>query len=174
MTRSLSETGYNLLNRCNPTNSLLRAFSPLTFCRLKTKDEYYNTIDSLGLFIKKLNDEVNNGALVVVEGQRDAEALESIGFNGEPFLLCHNRGLARLARQAEDKRKVILLLDLDSKGRSLTKKTAILLQEKKHVIDLFFRRELLSATRGRIRQIEELRRFKGYVQQFGNEYSRLE
>ena len=132
--------------------------------KLKTKTQDYEVIDSLDLFIKKLNDEVKNGALVVVEGQRDAEALQSIGFQGELFLLCHNEGLVKLTSEAENHKKVILLLDLDSKGRSLTKKAALLLQEKKSVIDLFFRRELLSATKGRIRHIEELKRYKEYLQ----------
>ncbi|MCP8304803.1 MAG: topoisomerase [archaeon] len=123
-----------------------------------------DTLQALTLFVRKLNDEGKNGALVVVEGQHDAEALESIGFKGKPFQLCHHRSLIELASEAEKYRKVILLLDLDRKGRALTKRAAIVLQGKNNKIDLFFRREIAKATKGRIRQIEELTRFREGLQ----------
>lgn len=121
-------------------------------------------IQALMLFVRKLNDECKNGALVVVEGQRDARALRSIGFRGDLFLLCHNKGLVELASEAERYKKTILLPDLDKKGRALTKKAAIILQERSVKIDLFFRRELAKATKGKIRHIEELNRFGDYLQ----------
>jgi hypothetical protein len=37
-------------------------------------------VDDLKAFVKKLSDEANNGALIVVEGLRDEEALRSLGF----------------------------------------------------------------------------------------------
>ena len=123
-----------------------------------------DTLQALILFIRKLNDECKNGALVVVEGQRDAKALKSIGFKGDLFLLCHNESLVKLASEAERYKKIILLLDLDKKGRALTKKAATILQEKKSKIDLFFRRELAKASKGRVKHIEELTRFSDYLQ----------
>ncbi len=123
-----------------------------------------NTLQALILFIRKLNDESRNGALVIVEGQRDAMALKLIGFKGDLFLLCHNKSLVKLASEAERYDKVILLLDLDEKGRELTKKAAIILQEKNIKIDIFFRRELAKATKGKIRHIEELSRFSDFFQ----------
>ena len=126
------------------------------------KDE--EILHALSLFVRKLNDECKHGALVVVEGQHDAEALNSIGFKGNLFLLCHNRKLTELASESEKYSKVILLPDLDRKGRALTKKAIIILQGKNNKIDLFFRRELAKATKGRLRQIEELIRFKEGLQ----------
>ncbi len=122
-----------------------------------------NIAEDLAAYVKKLNDESVNGAIVVVEGVRDVEALKSIGFVGNVFMLCHNSNLQTLAEKAKNYRKTILLLDLDREGRSLTKKAALLL-EKKSAIDLYFRRELSSTTRGRVKHIEELRRFKEYLQ----------
>jgi 5S rRNA maturation endonuclease (ribonuclease M5) len=139
---------------------------------LKKRTHDYEVIDSLSLFVKQLNDEAENGALIVVEGPRDHEALRSIGFHGETFLLCHNEGLTRLAIDAEDYRRIILLFDLDSQGRSLTKKAAILLRERKKSIDLFFRRRLLSVTRGKVRHVEELMRYKEYIPPYTYELSR--
>ncbi len=123
-----------------------------------------DTLQALMLFVRKLNDECKNGALVVVEGKRDARALESMRFKGNLFLLCHNESLVRLASEAERYKKIILLLDLDKKGKALTKKAATILQEKKSKIDLFFRRELAKASKGRIKHIEELNRFSDYLQ----------
>jgi 5S rRNA maturation endonuclease (ribonuclease M5) len=123
-----------------------------------------DTLQELMLFTKRLNDECKNGALVVVEGRRDAKALESIGFKGDLFLLCHNESLVKLSTKAEKYKKIILLLDLDKKGRALTKRAAMILQEKSRKIDLFFRRELAKASKGKIKHIEELSRFGDYLQ----------
>jgi len=135
---------------------------------MKNAKKEEDALQALTKFVRKLNDEYKNGALVVVEGQHDEEALKSIGFKGKLFLLCHNRNLIELASEAEKYRKVILLLDLDRKGRALTKKAIIILQGKNNKIDLFFRRELIRATKGRIRQIEELIRFKEGLQNLIN------
>ncbi len=122
--------------------------------------------ESLEIYVKKLNDASKNGALVVVEGRNDLEALRSIGFDGSVHMLCHNSNLILLVKEAEKYQKTILLLDLDRKGRSLTKKAMTILEGKKNPVDLFFRRELRTTTRGRVKQIEDLHRFKDYLQKF--------
>ncbi len=119
--------------------------------------------EALVLYVKKLNDESINGSLVVVEGKRDVSALRSLGFVGKILMLCHNNNFDRLVTEAEKYRKIILLLDLDREGRSLTKKSAILLEGKKHKIDIFFRRNLSSITYGRVKQIEELSKYAEYI-----------
>lgn len=122
--------------------------------------------ESLILYVKKLNDESRNGALVVVEGVRDVKALRSIGFVGSVLMLCHNSNLKLLVEEAEKYRKTILLFDLDREGRSLTKKAVTLLEEKKNTVDLYFRRQLSSTTRGRVKHIEELKRFTEHLQSY--------
>ena len=119
--------------------------------------------EALVLYIKKLNDESKNGSLVVVEGKRDVRALRPMGFVGKILMLCHNNNFDRFISEAGKYHKIILLLDLDRKGRSLTKKAAILLEGKKHVIDLYFRRNLSSITCGRVKQIEELSKYAEYI-----------
>ena len=119
--------------------------------------------EALVLYIKKLNNESKNGSLVVVEGKRDVRALRSMGFVGKILMLCHNNNFDRFISEAGKYHKIILLLDLDRKGRSLTKKAAILLEGKKHVIDLYFRRNLSSITCGRVKQIEELSKYAEYI-----------
>jgi len=124
------------------------------------------SVEAVRSFIRKLNDESSNGALVVVEGPRDARALRALGFQGDLTTLSENGGMVRLAATAEQYRRTILLFDLDQEGRSLTKKAALLLEGKNCAIDLFFRRALVAATKGGIRQVEELGRFTEYVERY--------
>ena len=79
--------------------------------------------ESLAIYVKKLNDENSNGALVVVEGLRDYRSLRSIGFLGNIFMFCNKNNLLRLVEESKKYRKVILLFDLDREGRSLTNRT---------------------------------------------------
>lgn len=110
-------------------------------------------IQSLSSFVRKLNDEED--ALVVVEGLRDARALRSSGFSGELFMLCHNSNLTRLERKAAKYEKTILLLDNDDEGRRLADRAKRTLSGRVR-LDLFYQRELLPASKGKIRHVEEL------------------
>ena len=119
-------------------------------------------VDNLHLFITKLNDVSKEGALIVVEGKRDVEALRTLGVNGDIFQLCQGGSIIKLVQMASKFNKAVLLFDLDREGRSLTKKSAEMLNKKQIPIDLFFRRELRSITLGRVRRIENLKKFGAY------------
>jgi 5S rRNA maturation endonuclease (ribonuclease M5) len=110
-------------------------------------------IESLYSFIRKLNDE--ESALVVVEGLRDAKALRDSGYDGELFMLCHKNNVLKLEEMASKFRKTILLLDNDSEGRKLADRTKKILNGRVR-IDTFYQRELLPASKGKIRHVEEL------------------
>lgn len=115
-------------------------------------------IESLSSFIRKLNDEED--ALVVVEGVRDAKALRDSGFVGEVFMLCHHQNVVKLEGAASRFKKTILLLDNDSEGRKLSERTQNILRGRVRM-DLFYQRELLPASKGKIRHVEE---FAPYAQ----------
>ena len=119
-------------------------------------------VDDLKAFVKKLSDEANNGALIVVEGRRDEEALRSLGFSGTFFLLCRGRGIKRLLTVAPAFKKTIVLTDLDRKGGVLAAKVVTTLQSKNIRVDLFFRKELRSIMRDKIRSIQDLKKFEEY------------
>jgi 5S rRNA maturation endonuclease (ribonuclease M5) len=128
--------------------------------RMRNKIDH-EVLESLDLFMKKLNDESENDSLLVVEGKNDARALISLGFKGDLFLLC-NKSLAKLRDEADKYKKIILLLDLDRKGGALTRKSILILQGQKKKIDLFYRKKIQKVTKGRIKQIEHLIQFKDY------------
>lgn len=109
-------------------------------------------IESLSHFIRKLNHEEN--ALVVVEGLRDAKALRDSGFDGEIFMLCHKQNVSKLENEASKYKKAILLLDNDSEGMKLSARTQRILRGRVK-LDLYYQRELLPASRGKIRHVEE-------------------
>ena len=119
-------------------------------------------IFSLRKFVKELNDETD--ALVVVEGLRDAKALRDSGFSGNLFMLCHNSSFTKLEGEASKFKKTILLLDNDREGKRLGRKT----QEKlkgRVPVDLYYQRNLLPASKGKIRHVEE---FSTYSDRLSN------
>jgi 5S rRNA maturation endonuclease (ribonuclease M5) len=115
-------------------------------------------IESLSHFIRKLNHEEN--ALVVVEGIRDAKALRDSGFDGEIFMLCHKQNVSKLENEATKYRKTILLLDNDSEGKKLCDRTQKILRGRVK-LDMYYQRELLPASKGKIRHVEE---FAGFAE----------
>ena len=114
------------------------------------------------LFIRNLNFDAENDSLVVVEGKRDKEALQSLGFTGKIMMLCHRGGMKNLVENAELHRKMILLLDLDREGKALTGRAAKLLLGRA-TVDLSYRKKLGAIAKGRIRHVEELGKFKDYI-----------
>ncbi len=110
-------------------------------------------IESLSEFMRKLNDE--ESALVVVEGVRDAKALREAGYDGELFMLCHKNNVLTLEETAVGFKKIILLLDNDREGKKLSERTRKILRGRVN-IDTFYQRELLPASKGKIRHVEEL------------------
>jgi 5S rRNA maturation endonuclease (ribonuclease M5) len=115
-------------------------------------------IQSLSHFIRKLNHEED--ALVVVEGVRDAKALRDSGFDGEIFMLCHKQNVSSLENEATKYRKTILLLDNDSEGKKLSARTQRILRGRVK-LDMYYQRELLPASKGKIRHVEE---FAGFAE----------
>ncbi len=114
-------------------------------------------------FVNMLNEESNNGAVVVVEGKRDVNALASIGFNGSIVTLNNFRGINRLVENLERESKVILMLDMDRKGKYLTHKILTLLQYKGKNVDTFYKRILSQITKGKVRHIEEIMVYSNYI-----------
>ena len=110
-------------------------------------------IESLSDFMRKLNQEED--ALVVVEGLRDAKALRDSGFAGDLVMLCHHMNVVKLEDTASRFKKTILLLDNDAEGRKLAERTQRILCGRVR-LDMFYQKELLPASRGKIRHVEEL------------------
>ena len=110
-------------------------------------------IEDLQHFISLLNS--TKDSIVVVEGKRDSVALRKIGFSGKVCEFHSFKGLAKFADSMGSYKRLILLLDLDRKGRYLTSKIISHLEHRIR-IDLSFKKKLASITKGKIRHIEDL------------------
>ncbi len=110
-------------------------------------------------FMNLLNSQ--NNCAVVVEGKRDSAALVKLGYSGKILEFHRFNGMIKFADSAARYRKLILLLDGDRKGRYLTKKIIELLEHRTK-IDLFFKKKLVSITKGKIRFIEQLICYESY------------
>ena len=104
-------------------------------------------------FVKSLNSE--HHSIIVVEGKRDEQALERLGFTGKVCQFHSFKGLIKFADNMPKYKNLILLLDSDRKGRYLTKRIVSQLQHRMS-IDLSYRKQLTIITKGRIRNVEDL------------------
>ncbi|HEX6067167.1 MAG TPA: hypothetical protein VFZ05_00070 [Nitrososphaera sp.] len=120
-----------------------------------TSDEL--VIEKLRSFVGQLNDEYEKGSVVVVEGRRDAEALSSIGFTGNPAVFHNFKGVADFVDvHGRTGRKIILLLDMDRTGKYLTGRLVSQLQTRKNNVTLFYKHLLAKITSGKVRHVEDL------------------
>ncbi|HEX5457686.1 MAG TPA: toprim domain-containing protein [Candidatus Nitrosotalea sp.] len=112
-------------------------------------DEIFKVRD----FIKSLNSEHNS--ILVVEGKRDEQALQKLGYTGKICQFHSFKGLIKFADSMPKYKNIILLLDSDRKGRYLTKRIISQLQHRM-IVDLSYRKQLTIITKGRIRNVEDL------------------
>jgi 5S rRNA maturation endonuclease (ribonuclease M5) len=125
-----------------------------------------NEVQRLQKFVNMLNEESSNGAVVVVEGKRDVNALTSVGFKGNVVTLNNFRGINSLVDSLERESKVILMLDMDRKGKYLTRKILTLLQYKGKNVDMFYKKMLAAITKGKVRHTEDLTIYNRYISGF--------
>lgn len=117
-------------------------------------------LDELKKFVVSLNDEWKEGSLVVVEGIKDQKALRLIGFNGDIIVLNNFRGITKFVDNITNKnKKIILLLDMDRKGKILTSKILSQINSICRHDHLHAKNRLARITGGRLRHIEDLRTF---------------
>lgn len=111
-------------------------------------------------FIESLNNECKAGAIVIVEGRKDEIALREIGFKGEILVYNNFKGIVNFVDYVSRKgRKVILLLDRDRKGRSLTSKILKKLEILCPHDSLNYKKKFVKITHGKIMCIENLSNF---------------
>jgi 5S rRNA maturation endonuclease (ribonuclease M5) len=155
----LNEATRKILRRTAKPTASGDSYAKLPEERHNRLDEAL-AVDRLVALVSQLNAELDEGAVVVVEGVRDERALRHLGLKGACFQLCHTRNsLSAVMVEAESHSKVILLLDHDLKGRNMTKKVASMLQKRGMSVDTSFRREIRAITNGRANHIEDLKRF---------------
>jgi 5S rRNA maturation endonuclease (ribonuclease M5) len=104
-------------------------------------------------FIKSLNSKKDS--IVVVEGKKDEQALNKLGFSGKICQFHSFHGLVKFADSVYGYKRLVLLLDSDRKGAYLTKRIISQL-EHRVTVDLSFRKKLTVITKGKVHHIEDL------------------
>ena len=117
-------------------------------------------IEDLKNFVFLLNSK--SDCVIIVEGKRDSIALKKIGVNGKIFVFHRFQGLGKFTDFVSKYKSIVLLLDMDRKGRYLTSKIIKHL-ERRTKIDLSFKKKLVSITKGKIRFIEELGCYESFL-----------
>ncbi len=121
--------------------------------RLKEKQEKLENL------VAKLAEEAAKGKPIVVEGKKDAQALQELGVNGS-ILTVKTGGKSFLEATMEIEKlnvgTVILLLDFDRRGKEGTSRLKHDLERAKIKADTRFWRELQALVGREIRCIESL------------------
>jgi len=111
-------------------------------------------------FIELLNHESKAGARVIVEGKKDELALRNVGFKGEILVYNNFKGIINFVDHvSKRRRKVILLLDRDRNGKSLTSKILKKLDLSCPHDGLYYKKRFVKITHGKIMCIENLSNF---------------
>lgn len=122
------------------------------------------TIERIRGFVDMLNEEYQSGSVIVVEGRRDAEALAKVGFAGNPTVFHHFKGIADFLDYHEpERKKMILLLDMDRTGKYLTRRILSQLHSRRHNVTLFYKNTLAKITNGKVRHVEDLAIFAPHI-----------
>lgn len=124
---------------------------------MSTKSE--RKLEKILEVIERLATESTKGTLIIVEGRNDIDALHRLGLEGD-LLSAKSSGksfldvLGEIGRRG--KRKVVLLLDFDRRGKEWTKRLARHLEEMKMAPNLILWKELLSLVGHDVKDIEGL------------------
>jgi 5S rRNA maturation endonuclease (ribonuclease M5) len=124
----------------------------------------HEKLNRLHNFIYMLNRESENGSVIVVEGKRDVKALVIAGFNGNVSVFNQFRGITDFVdSHSLDKRKIILLFDMDRTGKHLTRKLLNQLQYRGGHVSLLYKKKLAGIDYGKIRHVEDLASYAPYL-----------
>jgi 5S rRNA maturation endonuclease (ribonuclease M5) len=98
------------------------------------------------------------GAVLLVEGDRDRTSLQCLGIPTDSVILAHNgRRLAQVAQDLQDRsRPVVILTDWDRKGGQLAHRLSQMLAGQGIPVDLELRRRLSRVVLGEVQTVEGL------------------
>jgi 5S rRNA maturation endonuclease (ribonuclease M5) len=116
-------------------------------------------VEKIEQIITQLTEESSEGTPIIVEGKKDANALQELGVKG-PILMVKSGGKSffetKLKIEKQSSNEVILLLDFDRRGQEGTKYLQENLEREKILVNLKFWNELRALTGREIHCIEGL------------------
>lgn len=113
-------------------------------------------LEEIQQILDELRDSALCGAVILVEGKRDREALLSLGVNGE-ILMTSQRQLLNMAEGlARSGKKIIILTDWDERGEEVARQVALYLEADGSKPDSAIRCSLKSLLKKEIKDVESL------------------
>lgn len=116
-------------------------------------------LEKINCVIERLKSETSTGALLVVEGEKDARALREIGIMSN-IITVKSRGksLTEIVDEiiSAGSREIILLMDFDRHGRELTKLLAKSLEAARIRVELSFWLSFSSLLSNDVKDVEGL------------------
>ncbi|MFX0097183.1 MAG: toprim domain-containing protein [Candidatus Hodarchaeota archaeon] len=124
------------------------------------RSEMINRLEEVLLKI----DNLSKSFPILVEGKKDERTLRQLGITG---IIVHLSGqsLFETAERMAGFGKVIILTDFDKRGEKIASQVSRYLEEQGTFPIMTYRTEILSITKGRIRQIEGLSRFINHLRE---------
>ena len=114
----------------------------INFNKLNLRNDKYEMLRLMEIFIERLKEEADKGTLIVVEGPKDIQALSFLGYTGSIYPLNHGGSIDKLLSKINNYNKLILLFDMDNEGNNLTKRISKICQEQHLSIDTRLRKKL--------------------------------
>ncbi|MCX8171953.1 MAG: toprim domain-containing protein [Candidatus Bathyarchaeota archaeon] len=119
-------------------------------------------LEKISCVIERLKGEVSTGALLVVEGEKDVEALREIGIMSDVIAIksC-GKNLPEIIDEivSAGSREIILLMDFDRHGKELIKRLAEPLEAARIKVELSFWQSLSNLLSDDVKDVEGLAKY---------------
>lgn len=127
---------------------------------MTTRDiEDTERLEELEKTILELKELALDGAILVVEGRKDAESLRYLGVNGQILQSSHQPLLDLTESLSKSGKKIVLLTDWDNKGYLIARKLEKHLLAYGIIPDTRIRSKLRSLSKKSIKDIESLHNY---------------
>lgn len=126
---------------------------------IRTDIEDLKRLEKLEEIITELKELAQSGAIIVVEGKKDAESLRFLGINGDIRLASHQPLLEFTELLSKTRKQIILLTDWDKKGSLVAGKLIKYLSVYGIMPDTNIRLKLRALSKKRIKDIESLNNY---------------
>jgi 5S rRNA maturation endonuclease (ribonuclease M5) len=126
--------------------------------------------EELEKLLASLQDAMDDGTPVIVEGVLDRKALQGLGLEGRVLTLSKTSFSVLAERLARSHRRVVVLTDFDGRGEAAARRLRELFLNEGVQCDLEYRRKLRALTG--VKQFEELASLAGRVLEAGTKQGR--
>jgi 5S rRNA maturation endonuclease (ribonuclease M5) len=107
-------------------------------------------------FIDELKDRALCGAVILVEGKRDYEALTKLGITGEIVMTSHQSLFNLSERLARSKKDIIILTDWDERGEEVARQLSLYMEADGLRPDNSIRNSIRGLLKKEITEVENL------------------